>query len=95
MKKIRFYTNVREEVRGIGQKAALNILAAIHRYALATIAYSSKRPRTPSPSITSGIDAKPIAEGLNGATPYGEGMRCHAEIAIIPQPSCQKNVRTC
>lgn len=33
MKKIRFYPNVREEVRAIEQKAALNILAAIHRYA--------------------------------------------------------------
>ena len=33
MKKIRFYPNVREEVRAIGQKTAVNILAAIHRYA--------------------------------------------------------------
>ena len=34
MKKIRFYPNVREEVRAIDQKTAMNILAAIHRYAV-------------------------------------------------------------
>lgn len=33
MKKIRFYPNVPEEVRAIEQRAAMNILAAIHRYA--------------------------------------------------------------
>ena len=33
MKKIRFNPNVPEEVRAIEQRAALNILAAIHRYA--------------------------------------------------------------
>ena len=33
MKKIRFHPNIREEVRAIEQGAALNILAAIHRYA--------------------------------------------------------------
>jgi mRNA-degrading endonuclease RelE of RelBE toxin-antitoxin system len=34
VKKIRFYPNVREEVRAIEQKTAMNILAAIHRYAV-------------------------------------------------------------
>jgi mRNA-degrading endonuclease RelE of RelBE toxin-antitoxin system len=33
VKKIRFHPNVPEEVRAIEQRAALNILAAIHRYA--------------------------------------------------------------
>lgn len=33
MKKIRFHTNVREEVRAIEQRAAMDILMAIHRYA--------------------------------------------------------------
>lgn len=33
MKRIRFHANVREEVRAIEQKAALKILATIHRYA--------------------------------------------------------------
>ena len=33
MKKIRFHPNIWEEVRAIEQGAALNILAAIHRYA--------------------------------------------------------------
>jgi mRNA-degrading endonuclease RelE of RelBE toxin-antitoxin system len=33
VKKIRFQPNVAEEVRAIEQRAALNILAAIHRYA--------------------------------------------------------------
>ncbi len=33
MKKIRFHPNVRDEVRAVEQKAALSILAAIHRYA--------------------------------------------------------------
>ncbi len=33
MKKIRFQPNVPDEVRAIEQKAALNILEAIHRYA--------------------------------------------------------------
>jgi mRNA-degrading endonuclease RelE of RelBE toxin-antitoxin system len=33
VKKIRFYPNVAEEVRAIEQRAALNILTAIHRYA--------------------------------------------------------------
>ncbi|MGA2147471.1 MAG: hypothetical protein ABSH49_21195 [Bryobacteraceae bacterium] len=33
MKRIRFHANVREEVRAIDQHVALNILAAIHRYA--------------------------------------------------------------
>ena len=33
MKRIRFEPNVAEEVRAIGQRVALNILAAIHRYA--------------------------------------------------------------
>ena len=33
MKRIRFHPNVREEVRAIEQRAALNILSAIHRYA--------------------------------------------------------------
>lgn len=33
MKKIRFLPNVQDEVRAIEQKAALNILEAIHRYA--------------------------------------------------------------
>jgi mRNA-degrading endonuclease RelE of RelBE toxin-antitoxin system len=33
VKKIRFYPNVREEVRAIEQKTAMNILRAIHRYA--------------------------------------------------------------
>jgi mRNA-degrading endonuclease RelE of RelBE toxin-antitoxin system len=32
VKKIRFHPNVPEEVRAIEQRAALNILAAIHRY---------------------------------------------------------------
>jgi mRNA-degrading endonuclease RelE of RelBE toxin-antitoxin system len=34
VKKIRFHPNVPEEVRTIEQRAALNILAAIHRYAV-------------------------------------------------------------
>ena len=33
MKKIRFHANVREEVRAIEQRAAMDILMAIHRYA--------------------------------------------------------------
>jgi mRNA-degrading endonuclease RelE of RelBE toxin-antitoxin system len=33
VKKIRFHPNIWEEVRAIEQGAALNILAAIHRYA--------------------------------------------------------------
>jgi hypothetical protein len=33
VKKIRFHQNVAEEVRAIEQRAALNILTAIHRYA--------------------------------------------------------------
>jgi mRNA-degrading endonuclease RelE of RelBE toxin-antitoxin system len=33
VKKIRFQPNVAEEIRAIEQRAALNILAAIHRYA--------------------------------------------------------------
>jgi len=33
VKRIRFQPNVAEEVRAIGQRVALNILAAIHRYA--------------------------------------------------------------
>ena len=33
MKKIRFQPNVPDEIRAIGQKTALNILEAIHRYA--------------------------------------------------------------
>jgi hypothetical protein len=33
VKRIRFYPNVRAEVRAIEQKAALDILEAIHRYA--------------------------------------------------------------
>jgi mRNA-degrading endonuclease RelE of RelBE toxin-antitoxin system len=33
VKKIRFYPNVREEVRAIEQKTAMTILVAIHRYA--------------------------------------------------------------
>jgi mRNA-degrading endonuclease RelE of RelBE toxin-antitoxin system len=33
VKKIRFHPNVAEEVRAIEQRAALNILTAIHRYA--------------------------------------------------------------
>ena len=33
MKKIRFRPNVQAEVRAIEEKAALNILEAIHRYA--------------------------------------------------------------
>jgi len=33
VKKIRFHPNVRDEVRAIEQRAALNILTAIHRYA--------------------------------------------------------------
>jgi hypothetical protein len=33
VKKIRFQPNVAEEVRAIEQRAALNILSAIHRYA--------------------------------------------------------------
>ena len=33
MKRIRFHPNVAGEVRAIEQRAALNILAAIHRYA--------------------------------------------------------------
>lgn len=33
MKTIRFHPNVPEEVRAIEQRAALSILAAIHRYA--------------------------------------------------------------
>ena len=33
MKRIRFHPNVPEEIRAIEQRAALNILAAIHRYA--------------------------------------------------------------
>lgn len=33
MKKIRFHPNVPQEVRAIEQRAALNILSAIHRYA--------------------------------------------------------------
>jgi mRNA-degrading endonuclease RelE of RelBE toxin-antitoxin system len=33
LKKIRFRPNVQAEVRAIEQKAALNILEAIHRYA--------------------------------------------------------------
>lgn len=33
MKKIRFHPNVRAEIRAVEQKAALNILEAIHRYA--------------------------------------------------------------
>jgi mRNA-degrading endonuclease RelE of RelBE toxin-antitoxin system len=35
VKRIRFQPNVPEEVRAIEQRAALNILAAIHRYAAA------------------------------------------------------------
>ena len=34
MKKIRFHPNVQQEVRAIEQRAALNILTAIHRYAV-------------------------------------------------------------
>lgn len=33
MKRIRFQSNVAEEVRAIEERAALDILAAIHRYA--------------------------------------------------------------
>ena len=33
VKKIRFHANVREEVRAIEQRAAMDILMAIHRYA--------------------------------------------------------------
>jgi mRNA-degrading endonuclease RelE of RelBE toxin-antitoxin system len=33
VKKIRFQPNVREEVRGIKQQTALDILRALHRYA--------------------------------------------------------------
>lgn len=33
MKKIRFQPNVQAEIRAVDQKAALNILRAIHRYA--------------------------------------------------------------
>jgi mRNA-degrading endonuclease RelE of RelBE toxin-antitoxin system len=32
VKRIRFHPNIREEVRVIEQRAALNILSAIHRY---------------------------------------------------------------
>jgi len=34
VKKIRFHPNVPQEVRAIEQRAALNILTAIHRYAV-------------------------------------------------------------
>lgn len=34
MKRIRFQPNVPEEIRAIEQRAALNILTAIHRYAV-------------------------------------------------------------
>jgi hypothetical protein len=37
LKKIRFQPNVQAEIRAIEQKAALNILEAIHRYARAGI----------------------------------------------------------
>jgi mRNA-degrading endonuclease RelE of RelBE toxin-antitoxin system len=33
VKRIRFHSNVAEEVRAIEQRAALNVLTAIHRYA--------------------------------------------------------------
>ena len=33
MKKPRFHSNVREEVRAIEQRAAMKVLTAIHRYA--------------------------------------------------------------
>jgi hypothetical protein len=42
VKKIRFEPNVGEEVRAIEQRAALNILTAIHRYAAPALGGSSR-----------------------------------------------------